>query len=299
MLPRGGPNGPQEILFGFTCTAGGKQAPTGRERSSPALRPAKATRRPATSCPTLGPWDGVRGGGQSLQSALLERRARLGRTAGMKGRALCGRPNISGGDDQRRRTRVAGATGALAAGAPRPRCRDLRAAALAGLRSVAGPALEKAQAHPARPDFLHRGSAHSRHYCLARISVDPTQSGLTKIHDTLIGTQRSAEACSARLRQVYSGWMPASRITLVQRSVSSRLSLAMSCAVPAPAVRLSSRKRALVVASLAISLIARLSFKTIAAGVFGGALMAFHVSDTKSGIPISMNVGMPGSMSSR
>ena len=50
----------------------------------------------------------------------------------------------------------------------------------------------------------------------------------------------------------------------------------MSCGVPAPAVRLSSRKRALVGASLAISLIARLSFKTIAAGVFGGALMAFH-----------------------
>ena len=73
----------------------------------------------------------------------------------------------------------------------------------------------------------------------------------------------------------------------------------MSCGVPANAVRLSSRKRALVVASWAISLITRLSFKTIAAGVFGGALMAFHVSDTKSGTPISLNVGMSGSISSR
>jgi hypothetical protein len=39
---------------------------------------------------------------------------------------------FGGGDDQRGRTRVAGATGALAAGASRPRRRDLRIAALAG-----------------------------------------------------------------------------------------------------------------------------------------------------------------------
>src|SRR5262249_7240397 len=36
---------------------------------------------------------------------------------------------FGGGDDQRGRTRVAGATGALAAGASRPGCRDLRIAA--------------------------------------------------------------------------------------------------------------------------------------------------------------------------
>src|SRR5215467_15864110 len=104
------------------------------------------------------------GGGQPPQSALLESRSAFGRKAVL--RALCGGPNISGGDDQRRRTRVAGATGALAAGAPRPRCRDLRSAALARLRSVAGPAPEKAQARPARPNFLYRGPAHPRHYCL-------------------------------------------------------------------------------------------------------------------------------------
>src|SRR5262245_25584413 len=103
----------------------------------------------------------------------------MGRTAGMEA-ALCGRPTISGGDDQGRRTRVAGATGALAAGAPRPRCRDLRFAALAGLRSVAGPAPEKTQAHPARPNFLYRGPTHARHHCLARIAIDPTER-LTKI----------------------------------------------------------------------------------------------------------------------
>src|SRR5262249_2590159 len=75
-------------------------------------------------------------------------------------------PSFSGGDDQRGRTRVAGATGALAAGAPRPRCRDLRLAALAGFRSAAGSAVEEPQAPPARPHFLYRGPAHPRHYCL-------------------------------------------------------------------------------------------------------------------------------------
>src|SRR5262245_6245644 len=84
-------------------------------------------------------------------------------------------PSFSGGDDQRGRTRVAGATGALAAGAPRPRCRDLRLAALAGFRSAAGSAVEEAQAPPARPHFLYRGPAHPRHYCLiADIGGDRT-----------------------------------------------------------------------------------------------------------------------------
>src|ERR671931_2008394 len=81
------------------------------------------------------------------------------------------RPSISGGDDQRGRTRVAGATGALAAGASRSRCRDLRPAALAGLRSVAGSATEEAQARPARPHFLYRGPAYARHYRLAVASM--------------------------------------------------------------------------------------------------------------------------------
>src|SRR5215831_6702298 len=81
----------------------------------------------------------------------------------------CGSPNISGGDDQRRRTRVAGATGAFAAGAPRSRRRDLRPAAFAGLRSVAGPAFEKTQARPARSNFLHRGPAYPRYHCLIRL----------------------------------------------------------------------------------------------------------------------------------
>ena len=67
-------------------------------------------------------------------------------------------------------------------------------------------------------------------------------------------------------------------MTLVQRSVSSFLSFAMSCGLPPAAMRLSSRNRALVSGSLRISLIARLSLAMIGAGVLGGALIAFQVS---------------------
>src|SRR5262245_59451034 len=126
----------------------------------------RAPKRPKSAIADLG-------GGQPPQSALLESRSAFGRKAVL--RALCGGPSFSGGDDQRRRTRVAGATGALAAGAPRPRCRDLRLAALAGLGSAAGSAIEEAQAPPARPHFLYRGPAHPRHYCLiADIRRDQT-----------------------------------------------------------------------------------------------------------------------------
>src|SRR5215510_10085785 len=117
----------------------------------------RAPKRPKSAIADLG-------GGQPPQSALLESRSAFGRKAVL--RALCGGPSFSGGDDQRRRTRVAGATGALAAGAPRPRCRDLRLAAFAGFGSAAGSAIEEAQAPPARPHFLYRGPAHPRHYCL-------------------------------------------------------------------------------------------------------------------------------------
>src|SRR5262249_19526359 len=168
-------------------------------------------------------------------------------------RALCAGPSFSGGNDQRRRTRVARATGALAAGAPRPRRRDLRLAAFAGVRPAAGSAAQEAQALPARPHFPYRGPAHPRHYCL-RLSA-----------------------------RVHSGWMPASRITLLQRSVSSCLSLAMSCGLPPPALTWRSRKRALVADSLRISFIVRFNFETIGAGVLGGALMAFQVSERKPG----------------
>src|SRR5262249_61176461 len=171
-------------------------------------------------------------------------------------------PSISGGDDQRRGTRVAGATGALAAGASRSRCRDLRLAALAGVRSVASPAPKKAQTHPARSDFLHRGPTHSGHYCLG-----------------------------SRFVSAHSGSMPASRMTLVHRSVSSRLNFTMSWGLPPPAIKLRARNRALVSGSAITSLIARLSFKMIGAGVLGGALIAFHVSEMKPGTSISMKVG--------
>src|SRR5262245_19565118 len=131
----------------------------------------RAPKRPKSAIADLG-------GGQPPQSALLESRSAFGRKAVL--RALCGGPSFSGGGDQRRRTRVAGATGALAAGAPRPRCRDLRLAAVAGFRSAAGSAVEEAQAPPARPHFLYRGPAHPRHYCLsARVRVNAQIRGRT------------------------------------------------------------------------------------------------------------------------
>src|SRR5262249_35404864 len=79
---------------------------------------------------------------------------------------------FGGGDDQRGRTRVAGATGALAAGASRSGCRDLRIEAFAGLRCAASAATQEAQALPARPHFPHRGPAHAGHY---RVTLTPAE----------------------------------------------------------------------------------------------------------------------------
>src|SRR5262249_14636880 len=177
----------------------------------------------------------------------------------------CRGPSISGGDDQRRGTRVAGATGALAAGASRSRCRDLRLAALAGLRSVASPAPKKAQTHPARSDFLHRGPTHSRHYCLR-----------------------------PRFVSAHSGSMPASRMTLVQRSVSSRLNFVISWGLPPPALNWRAGTRVLFSGGAAASLFGGLSLKMTGAGVLGGALIAFKVPERKPAPPISMKVGRSG-----
>src|SRR5262249_59041456 len=117
---------------------------------------------------------------------------------------------------------------------------------------------KKAQTHPARSDFLHRGPTHSRHYCLG-----------------------------SRFLSAYSGSMPASRMTLVHRSVSSRLNFAMSWGLPPPAVKLRARKRALVSGSATTSLILGLSFQMGGAGGFGGALIAFQGSEMKPGTPTS------------
>src|SRR5215467_6904552 len=65
--------------------------------------------------------------------------------------------------------------------------------------------------------------------------------------------------------------MPASRITLVQRSVSSFLSCAMSAGLPPPGRRCSCRYRSLASGSSSVALTARLSLAMMAAGVFGGA----------------------------
>src|SRR5438270_443114 len=90
-------------------------------------------------------------------------------------------------------------------------------------------------------------------------------------------------------------YLTVSVYTFDQRSVSSRLSLAMSSGLPPAAIRLSSRKRALVSGSAMMSLIARLSLAMMAGAVLGGALIAFQVSETKPATPASIMVGMAGS----
>ncbi len=83
---------------------------------------------------------------------------------------------FGGGNDKRGRTRVAGATGALAAGTSRPRRRDLRTAALAGVGCAASPALKEAQALPARSYLPYRGPADPRHHRVGWVEFlrDPT-----------------------------------------------------------------------------------------------------------------------------
>src|SRR5580700_4196260 len=73
-------------------------------------------------------------------------------------------PQTSGGNDPRGRTRLAGAIGAPAGGAPRPRHRHRGAPGGAGIGPAPDPAAEKAQALSAGPYFLHRRSAHARHH---------------------------------------------------------------------------------------------------------------------------------------
>src|SRR5262249_4473442 len=114
----------------------------------------------------------------------------------------------------------------LAAGAPRPRCRDLRLAALAGLRSAAGSAIEEAQAPPARPHFLYRGPTHPRHYCLGAGAGRP-----------------------------HSGLMLAARITLPPFPVSAARSRSNSAGEPASTVPPRSTKRALILGSASAALI--------------------------------------------
>src|SRR6516165_7651712 len=61
----------------------------------------------------------------------------------------------TGGDDQRRRTGVAGAAGAAPPGTPRPRCGHIGAPGGAGVRSIAGPAAQEAQALPEGPHLFY------------------------------------------------------------------------------------------------------------------------------------------------
>src|SRR5262249_9028128 len=83
------------------------------------------------------------------------------------GQAATKRKQISGGDDQRGRTRVAGAAGAPATGTPRSRCGYRSLGNLARFRSDPGPKAQKAQADPARQNPPDRGSAHPRYHRVA------------------------------------------------------------------------------------------------------------------------------------
>src|SRR5262249_47651330 len=77
--------------------------------------------------------------------------------------------------------------------------------------------------------------------------------------------------------------MPASRITLLQRSVSSCLSFAMSCGLPPPALTWRSRKRALVAASLRMSFIARFNFEPGGGGRLGGRVNRIRGAEGEPG----------------
>src|ERR1700730_11079241 len=88
-------------------------------------------------------------------------------------------------------------------------------------------------------------------------------------------------------------------MTLLQRAVSSCLSLAMSAGLPIAGRRCRSWKRCLISGEALMSLMVLLSFKMMGSGVFGGALIAFQVSERKPGMPASIRVGTVGSASRR
>src|SRR5512139_976065 len=92
---------------------------------------------------------------------------KLERACGKRDNCGASAGKISGGDERRGRTRVAGAAGAPATGTPRSRCGYRCLGDLAGFRPHSGAAAEKAQAGPARQNPPHRGSAYPRHYRVA------------------------------------------------------------------------------------------------------------------------------------
>src|SRR5215216_6910398 len=88
--------------------------------------------------------------------------------------------------------------------------------------------------------------------------------------------------------------MLAARMTSAQRSVSVLIRRARSAGVPPIGCMLMAAKWACTSGMARTSLMAVLSLATIAADVFGGAAMAFQVSDLNSGTPASMKVGTSG-----
>src|SRR5262245_49301531 len=92
---------------------------------------------------------------------------------------------------------------------------------------------------------------------------------------------------------------PAALITLPQSARRSVTNLRVSSVSPPPTSTCSSRRRARTSGSCSAALIAALSLATIGAGVLGGALIAFQVSDTTSGKPASAMVGTSGRTSRR
>src|SRR5215831_16572318 len=93
--------------------------------------------------------------------------------------------------------------------------------------------------------------------------------------------------------------MFAALITSLQRWLSALMKAAASAGVIASGVVLSFFRRSWTSGILRMSTIAALSLATIAGGVFGGAEIAFQVSEMKSGTPASMKVGMSGRSAER
>src|SRR5262245_9748378 len=135
----------------FKCTA---ESPQGRRytRRLPA-----ANRRKAFDCLRF----------FKTLNALVENAIIAALPPTRSGQAATKRKQISGGDDQRGRTRVAGAAGAPATGTPRSRCGYRSLGDLARIRPYSGTAAQKTQTDPARQDSPYRGSAHPRYHRVA------------------------------------------------------------------------------------------------------------------------------------
>src|SRR5262245_2072951 len=103
----------------------------------------------------------------------------------------------------------------------------------------------------------------------------------------------------SRLCLRYSIVTLAARITAPQRCVSALTISTIRCGVPPTPLRCIRLRWACVSGAINTSLMAALSLATMGGGVFGGAEIAFQVSDTKPASPASCMVGTSGSSATR